>query len=156
MADRMTLSRALRYKKRVVETIRSLETDIQSNNSVVRGNEREVNIRASLQKRNAWVTHLVDLKMAIQEATRPMQRMVLELAEAKSEISFWNKLDTNNGIKKDRYGYDNGEVMMEAEVRKSERDEKVKALQEKIDAYQTKLDDFNASTTIEVKGPELP
>jgi hypothetical protein len=156
MAERMTLSRALRYKKRVIETIRSLETDISSNNSVVVGSEREVDVRVALQKRQAWVNHLVDLKLAIQDATKPMQRLVLELAEAKSEISFWNKLDTTNGVRKDRYGYGDPEAKVEAEIRKAERDESVKVLQEKIDSYQTKLDDFNASTLIEVKAPDLP
>jgi hypothetical protein len=156
MAEKMTLARALRYKKRVVETIRSLETDVQSTNSVVEGSEREVDVRMSLKRRDGWVKHLVDLKLAVQEASRPIQRLILELAETKSEIAFWSRLDTTNGVKSDRYGYKEGETKVEAVVRKSEKDERVKALQTKIDAYQTKIDDHNASTLVEVRSPELP
>lgn len=156
MAERMTLARALRYKKRVLENIRNLENDIQSNNSVVEGAERDVDVRTALKQREAWVKHLVDLKLAIQEATRPVTRLVLELAETKSEIAFWNRVDTSNGTQKDRYGYTNPEVKVQAEIRKNERDTTLKSLQERIDSIQTKIDDHNASTVIEVRSPELP
>jgi hypothetical protein len=156
MAERMTLARALRYKKRVVETIRSLESDVQEGNSVIAGSEREVDIQTTLKKRDQWVKHLVDLKLSIQEATRPIQKLVLELAETKSEIAFWNRVDTTNGAKKDRYGYGDPESKWEAIIRKSEKDERTKKLQERIDALQTKIDDHNATTLIEVRTPELP
>ncbi len=155
--ERMTLARALRYKKRVVETIRSLESDIQSENSVISCQERETDIRTAMKQREAWVKHLVDLKLAIQEATRPIQRLVLEMAEAKSEIAFWNRVDTSHGTKKDRYGsYGDPEVKVEAEVRKSERESVLKNLQNRIDQLQTKIDDHNASTMIQANSPALP
>lgn len=154
--ERMTLARALRYKKRVIENIRQLENDVQHNNSVVAGSEREVDVQTALKKRDVWVKHLVDVKMAIQEATRPVQRTVLELAETKSEIAFYGRIDTTQGVPKDRFGYVGSETKMEASIRKSEKDERLKKLQEKIDALQTRLDDHNATTQIELRSPELP
>lgn len=156
MAERMTLARALRYKKRVVETIRKLETDISENNSVLTGTEREVDVSVLLNQRDAWVKHLVDLKLAIQEATRPIQRLVLELAETKSEIAFFGKLDTTQGIKVDRYGISDKEAKYESVVRKADKDARLKRLQERIDALQTKIDDHNTSVAVEVRAPELP
>jgi cell fate (sporulation/competence/biofilm development) regulator YmcA (YheA/YmcA/DUF963 family) len=154
--EKMTLARALRYKKRVVETIRNLESDVQTNNSVVAGSERETDVRTALKQRDAWVKHLVDLKLAIQEATRPIQRLVLEMAETKSEIAFWNRVDTTNGPQKDRWGGTNTEIKMEAALRKSDKDECLKKLQERIDSLQTRIDDHNASTQVNVASPQLP
>lgn len=37
---KMTLARALRYKKRVIEDIRKFESDIEESNSVVEGQQR--------------------------------------------------------------------------------------------------------------------
>lgn len=150
--EKMTLSRALRYKKRVVETIRRLETDIQTYNSRLDGTEVEVDIRKAIKDRQLWVEHLVDLKLKLQEATRPIQRLVLELAEAKSEISFWQKISVNNG--KMMGMYDDKPTVYFAEVKKTERDQSVINLQKRIDQLQTNIDAFNATNTIEIQSPE--
>jgi len=151
----MTLARALRYKKRVVESIRQLEADIQVNNSRVEGEEREVDVRLALKQRAAWVTHLVHLKLAIQQATRPIQRFVLELAETKSEIAFMQRVNIEHGTQRSRFR-DEQTIKLEAEIRKSERDKLVNGLQDRIDELQTKIDAHNAENLIEVTPPELP
>jgi len=93
---KMTLARALRYKKRVIESIRKFESDIQEVNSIVEGQERDTDVRLALKQRAAWVKHLVALKMSLQEATKPIQRLVFELAECKAEISFYQRLGTGH------------------------------------------------------------
>lgn len=151
---KMTLARALRYKKRVVESIRKFENDIQASNCIVEGEERDSDIRLSLKQRSVWVEHLIGLKLALQKATQPIQRLILELAEAKSEIAFYQRLSTEHGTVKDRYG---GTAMKyESEIRKKERDKVVKELQDRIDQLQTKIDAHNATTDIEVPDMELP
>jgi hypothetical protein len=153
--EKMTLSRALRYKKRVVEKIRLFESDIQNSNTIVDGEERDVDVRLALKQREAWVRHLVDLKLTIQQATQPIQRLVLELAEAKSEIAFLQRVGTQHGTQQSRYS---GEPSLKyvSEIRKQERDKMVSTLQDEIDKIQTKIDAHNAETTIEVTVPELP
>lgn len=155
MSTCMTLSRALRYKKRVVENIRKLEEDVQSNNSMVYGEECDSDVRLSLKQRDGWVTHLVDLKLAIQAATQPINRLVLELAETKSEISFVQRINVTHGLSQSRYR-DEASIKYKAEIRKPERNTLVTTLQNKIDDLQTRIDVHNAETTITLSTPDLP
>lgn len=153
--EKMTLSRALRYKKRVVEKIRNLESEIQTNNSKIDGEERDCDVRLALKQRTQWTLHLIDLKLKIQEATRPVQALILELAEAKSEISFLQRIQTIHGTQPSRFR-DEHTVKYVAEIRKPELDKMVQALQNKIDSLQTRIDAHNADTTVEINTPELP
>lgn len=152
---KMTLARALRYKKRVIENIRKLETDIQSANSIVEGEMPDTDVTLALKQRDGWVKHLVSLKLSLQKATEPIQRLVFELAETKSEIAMLQRINTTHGTVKARYG---GEPSLkyEATIRKNDRDKLVKGLQDRIDQYQTKIDAHNATVEIEVPDVELP
>lgn len=149
MSQKMTLSRALRYKKRVVEVIRSCEMDVQTNNSRAKGEERDVDVGQALARRSALVTHLVEVKMALLKATLPIQARIFALAELKAEISFLQRIDVTHGMVRSRYR-DEQSVEMEAVVRKAQRDARIKALQDQIDQYQTEIDVFNNETTIEI------
>lgn len=151
----MTLSRALRYKKRIVEKIRKLEQDVQTNNSKVEGEEREADVRLCLKQREAWVKHLVNFKLALQEATRPIQRFVFELAETKSELSFVQRINTQKGQVVASYRDDTTRTYS-AEITKKEVDTITETLQKRVDDLQTKIDSHNATTVVNVKDPELP
>lgn len=143
----LTLGRALRYKKRVVETLRRVEADINTNNCKAAGEEREVDVRQLLGSRTLWIQHLVGLKLAIQRASMPIQQMIFELAEAKAEIVFLERLPVNHGKQRATYR-EESETVYEAIIRKAERDQKTLALQRQIDQLQTAIDDFNAKTSI--------
>ena len=151
----MTLSRALRYKKRIVEKIRKLEQDIFSNNSKVEGEEREADVRLCLGQRQAWVKHLVEFKLALQEATRPIQGLVFELAETKSELSFIQRINTTKGQVSGSYRDETTKVYT-AEITKKEVDTLTETLQKNVDDLQTKIDAHNATTNVVVRDPELP
>lgn len=151
----MTLSRALRYKKRVVENIRRLEEDVQSNNCTVDGEERNSDVRLSMNQRASWVTHLVDLKLTIQAATQPINRLVLELAETKAEISFVQRINVTHGLSQSRFR-DEASINYKAEIRRPEKDTLVTKLQDRIDDLQTRIDVHNAETTITLSTPDLP
>ena len=153
--EKMTLSRALRYKKRVIETIQKLEANIRNTNSVVEGETRDHDPTLNLKLRESWVRHLVDLKLKIQDATRPIQRLILELAEAKSEICFLNQIPTTHGTQRPRFR-DESVVIYESVIRQPEIDSAVSVLQDKIDELQTKIDLHNVETVIEISTPELP
>ena len=153
--EKMTLSRALRYKKRVIENIRKLESDVQENNSKVEGEARDVDPVLCMKRRAALVHHLVDLKLAIQKATQPIQRLVLELAEAKAEIGFIHRISTLSGMHRPRYR-DEAAVRYESVITKQQVDAFVTSIQDKIDDLQTRIDLHNAETLIEITTPELP
>lgn len=152
MSDTMTLARALRYKKRVVETIRSLEADIHANNTRAEGEEREVDVVQALAKRDTWVKHLIELKLEIQEKTKPIQRLVLSLAEAKAKIAFLARLTTTTGTVRPSYR-DEAAVKYDSVIRKVDKDKQTEELQKMIDDLQTKIDAHNAETKIEVVLP---
>ena len=143
----MNLSRGLRYKKRLVEKIRKLEQDIQSNNSYLIANVQEVNVLSLYETRQNLVVQLLSLKVALQTATQPIMKQILELAEAKAEIVFWQRVDTTFGLKKDLYA-DGPPTEYFAVYRKSWVDEKISALQDNIDSLQTSIDAYNNATFI--------
>jgi len=145
--NKMTIAKALRYKKRVISKISKLESDIIENNSIVEGGEREINVPAALAQREDTVKHLIDVKMAISAASAPIQRMILQCAEAKSRISFYNRVPTNHGKSRDRW--DENTTEYEAELRKQKRDQEVAELESAIDEYQSNIDAFNHSTHVE-------
>jgi predicted nucleic acid-binding Zn-ribbon protein len=139
----------------VIEKIRTLESEIQSNNSRIEDEERDCDVRLAWKQRTQWTRHLIDLKLRIQEATRPIQTLILELAEAKSEIAFWQRVPTVHGTQRSRFR-DETTVKYVAEVRKPELDKIVADLQTKINSLQNKIDVHNAETTVEISAPDLP
>lgn len=152
---KMTLARALRWKKRVVSTIRKFESDILANNSRIKGKEVEVAVSDLLVKRQDWITHLINLKMALTRASAPIQQMILTLAEAKAEIVFLSQISTTHGVVRSGYR-DEAPLEYEAVLRKSAVDAKVAALQQEIDEIQTNIDGFNNANYIDVEVPVEP
>lgn len=146
---KMTLSRALRYKKRVIERIRTIESDVQMSNCVVSGEEPNVDVRLALNQRQEWVKHLIALKLALQKGTEPIQRLVFELAETKSEVAFLQRINIQHGTVKARYR-EEASITYQATIRKPERDKLITELQERIDIIQTKIDQHNATLEIEI------
>lgn len=147
---KMTLSRALRYKKRVVETIRVLENDIISSNSVIEGEERTVDISASLAKREKMVDHLLSLKKVTQQFTLPIMHKILLIAELKSEAAFMQRIPTHSGVIKPKYQGDQTLTYF-CTIRKDQKDQRITEIQDQIDVLQTEIDHYNAVTTIEVE-----
>ena len=149
----LTLSRALRYKKRVIEKICNIESDIQTYNSIIEGTEVEVDVNELLKQRTDLKRYLINFKLTVQEATRPIQKEILELAEAKSDISFYKRLPTDHGkqVMQPRYGMTEAtENTFVATIRKDEKERVISQLQDKIDELQTTIDAHNANTTITV------
>tara|TARA_Y100000034_G_scaffold117749_1_gene157567 strand:+ start:16962 stop:17423 length:462 start_codon:yes stop_codon:yes gene_type:complete len=144
---KMTIAKALRYKKRVVSRISKLEADIVANNSVVEGGEREINVSAALAQRGDTVSHLITVKLAISSASAPIQRMILECAESKSQIAFLSRVPVQHGLQSDRWQEQT--TTYEAELRKAERDAKVLELEDRIDELQSQIDSFNNANHVE-------
>lgn len=152
----MTLARVLRYKKRLIETIRHLEAEIRQFNSVMVTVERDIDVRQALQNRQTLVKHLVDLKLQIQMANKGIDRQILELAETKAEITFLSQIGTAHGVQEDRfYGANENMPKYTAEIRRAEQQKMVHDLEDKIDLLQSQIDAYNAGTQIEVEIPDV-
>ncbi len=144
----MFLTKALKYKNRLVEQLRKVDDDLQVYNSIVTTGEegcREVDVLALVDKKSALTEELINLKLAISNANQKIQRHIFEMAEIKAQIVFWGGLNTTHGLKSN---YMDEVTKYDAVIRKSEVDEKVKNLTEKLDRLQEEVDKHNYITEI--------
>lgn len=148
----MTLSRALRYKKRVIETIRKLEQEITAYNSVAVEEAGKFDVKAAFEARLKTIEHLLALKLATIEATKPIQDTILRMAEEKSTAAFLARLNTTDGWVRPRYQGE-ADLTYVSAINREEKERLIKECQDKIDAFQTEIDAFNARTEIVV--PDL-
>jgi hypothetical protein len=93
---------------------------------------------------------LISLKAKIQKATAPIAEKLIELAELKGEISFYQSLNTKSGIV-ERDNWDNDKVVTEewkAYFDQDAVDDILRTIQTKIENLQDEIDEYNASTSI--------
>jgi predicted nucleic acid-binding Zn-ribbon protein len=143
----INLAKALKLKNRLAGRISKLDADIQAYNSVAEGKER-LDVPALIEERGTLVRRMVDLKVAIGEANRPIQRAIFELAELKGQIELLSKLNTQHGPVVE--GFSGTVVTYTAQLRKGTVDREVRRLEAEIDRIQDRLDAFNHEATIAV------
>jgi hypothetical protein len=149
--NRINLSQALRLKKRTKELIAKVTQNIQTYNSVLRDEgAREIDVHHAMQFRDQLKAYLVDLKLVLQEASRPIGREILEISEIKDRISFLQKLNVKHG-KVVSAGYQPMELIYDAAIRKNEVDRMCKDAQKQLDILYAKVDEFNSTHFIEVE-----
>jgi len=142
---RINLAKALKVKNRIAGRIAKLDADIKTYNSVAEGQER-LDVKGLFESRDTLVKHLVDLKVAINAANLPVQRLIYELAELKAKIDVFSKLNTQHG--KAVEGFSGTVVDYVAQYRKETVDREIRSLEREIDRIQDRLDGFNHETTI--------
>ncbi|MDR1269211.1 MAG: hypothetical protein LBK82_06775 [Planctomycetaceae bacterium] len=149
--NRINLSQALRLKKRTKELIAKISQNIQSYNSVLRNEgAREIDVYKAMDFRDTLKTYLVDLKLTLQEASRPIGREILEVSELKDRISFLQKLNVKHG-KVVSEGFHPTELIYDAAIRKNQVDKMCKDAQKQLDILYAKIDEFNSTHFVEVK-----
>jgi len=149
--NRINLSQALRLKKRTKELIAKVTQSIQTYNSVLRDEgSREIDVHKAMQFRDQLKAYLVDLKLVLQEASRPIGREILEVSEIKDRISFLQRLNVKHG-KVVSEGYHPTELIYDAAIRKNEVDKMCKDAQRQLDALYAKIDAFNSTHFVEVE-----
>ncbi len=148
--NRINLSQALRLKKRTKELIAKVTQSIQTYNSVLRDEgSREIDVHRALHFRDKLKAYLVDLKLLLQEASRPIGREILEVSELKDRISFLQKLNVKHG-KVVSEGYHPTELIYDAAIRKNEVDKMCTDAQKQLDTLYSKIDEFNSTHFVEV------
>ncbi len=148
----MNLAKALKTKKRMTQKIASLQTEIQTLNSIPEGQDRKINVNDLMDELTAAIKNLVKLKILIFTASIPMRETILMLAETKSRISFLKDIDTHEGKGKQTDYSSHRTVHVDSEANYEVafdmvwvRDE-VKECEDKIDQMQDELDVFNHKT----------
>ena len=95
--QQITLAKALKIKNRLAGRLAKVQADIQAFNSVPEGQADQVNVPALMQTRAELVEALVNLKTAINEANRGVQRDIYGLAEKKATAQFLAGVNTRHG-----------------------------------------------------------
>jgi hypothetical protein len=147
----ITLAKALKLKNRLTGRLAKVQGDIQTFNSVPQGQVGQVDIPALMANRAELVEALVSLKAAINDANRPVQRDIYDLAEKKSTAEFLAGVCTRHGPQPPVYP-STVEVTYVAALKKADIDAQVAQLEKEIDQLQDKLDQFNHDQKITVDG----
>lgn len=154
----MTLSKALKYRKRIESAIKKLSRDIQTYNTITyypTGSSREVpkpevNVRELMSERDNLIEHLISINTLINKATCSIYEKLLRIREIKGHISMLSSLPHSHG-QAYQYGNDSGTAYYYSEFRKNEIDEMIKGHEKTIDQLQDEVDAFNATTKIDIQ-----
>ncbi len=153
--ENLTIAKALKYKKRVIQRISELTSEIRDFNSVVKGQGdlESIDTNQSIADRADLVEHLVQLKYAIVRANvenAEIQQGIFRLSELKSWVSTLESLDTKHGKQSPLYG--DAEIECIATIRRVDKIARIRQTEREIDEIQEKLEAFNAITRITVPG----
>lgn len=144
----ISLAKCLKVKNRLAGRLQTVQSDIQTYNSVLEEQQGQVDIKALLETRAEIVTALIDLKTQLAKANLQIQADLIKQGELKSTIDFLKGISTRHGV--DRHGYQNTEVRYVATLQKQDVDKLQRALEREIDEIQDRLDFYNHKTGLEI------
>lgn len=146
----ISLSKALRLRKRLKEEIGVLNDRIIANNSIIKGSQREYEVAELMKKREQTVYALVALKISLLQANAQVQQKLLMLDESKAKITLLNSIDTRHGPALAGHFSQEATIEYDAQLRKVNVDKEIKMQEKLIDQLQDEIDRFNATHEIAV------
>lgn len=153
-SSNISLSKALKYRKRVRAAIAKVSADIQTSNVVtaLEGKEpiREVDPKKLMTQRELFVQHLSDLEVLLNAANMKIQDKIIRLRELKGFVAFLKQISTEHGPQHRYYAGDTPVSVSHAAYRKNDIDDMVRKSEMEIDTIQDELDAFNATTKIDL------
>lgn len=149
---KVTLAKALKLKNRFANKIGEVSRNISNYNSIIKGQERPLDVNVLMEKRGKLVDGIINLKTAISAANAPVQSTIYLLAELKGEVVFLKGIDTTSGKQVDRGSWGSEDKIYEKDsvldfatvqglLEQAETD---------VDANQDKLDKHNHTVEIDV------
>lgn len=142
------LAKALKLQKRLRGRYSEVVSNIGSYNSVLEEQKDKVDVTKLIEQRDAISEALIDLKVALYQGNKGIQRELYTLAEKKGEADMYRTLNTHEGVQ--RHGYQNTTITHVATVTKAIADAKVRQLESEVDALQDTVDAYNHKTKIEI------
>lgn len=143
----INISQALKLKKRLANQLSKLDSRICEFNSYA-SEAPDYDVKKLYAMRMVMAERLVELKVAISEANRPIQKSIFEVAECKALIGTLANLDTKHGPQAE--GYSGAIQNYVAQFGKRDVDREVRKIEREIDRIQEELDQFNFKTKIEI------
>lgn len=151
----MNISKALKEKNRLTGKIAQLQKKVMTYNVKNEGEPSDFDSLEVLKELQFAWAYLIDLKTKIAKANIGIADKLIELTEAKAELTFWNSFN-NAGpaktiVKSNKF---NGRETVEVEtvrlsgITSKEVFDYRDSVQERIDALQDEIDIFNGSTMI--------
>lgn len=150
---KITLAKALQLKNRLVSKLEQISNVVSSNNSVLVGQERQVDIMEGIRRREKLVDAIISLKTSINFANIPIQSTIYLLSELKGEVIFLRNMDTTSGTQPNNGFYREGSGTLEKTV-VLDYEEVQKLIEEceaNIDANQDTIDKHNHNVEIDVE-----
>lgn len=144
--EKVTLAKALKVRKRLVQQLSKLDEKIGRNNSVLEGNAREASVVSFFPERKELVEKLVALKLAMYRANDGIQEQIFQIAELKGFIQQLQSLDTKEG-KIESYSF-KGDTVYNAELKKGDVENLIATTEAEIDVIQDKIDKYNHTTEV--------
>lgn len=146
----MKIYKALKLKKRLVGEINKLQQQINSKNSYLEGADVKFDTHILLDNLIKKQGELVNLKMALYEGNRGIQKDIFLLSELKSRLSFLTDLNTTEGEQGLGAYSAIAPRKYKAQIGETENETAIVALQEQIDFTQEKIDSYNYTTDIQI------
>lgn len=143
---KITLSKALKNKNKLVKDIKELQSIVVKHNSVTDEKSRDFDLNTISKELNSKVSELIVLKTKIVEANSGIYSKIVELGEMKSHITFLKSINTDHGLTDGRYG--SNPIEKFAYYKESGIRTKIQTVQGKIEGLQDSIDEYNFETFI--------
>jgi hypothetical protein len=145
----MTLTTALKVKNRLIGKLNKIRQDIDTYNATC--SDREIDMETLWVDFELTTKSLIDLKTKIAIKTAKIAHKLVELAEEKSKLAFFNSIFVRTGEEVIPV-YGSGTVTTqkwESFITETKRRELVSKSEEKIAYLQDCIDEYNATTIID-------
>ena len=150
----MNIAQALKEKNRIAGRIVKLVNQVKQYNKYIEGKPQPFNSRVLLEKLQEEWAYLISIKSKIAKANQGISDKLVQLAEAKAELVFWNTF--NSGSAEETFSeskyvdgkYVSVEVKGGHHIPITEVQLNIDRVQTLIETLQDEIDNYNATTKI--------
>ena len=142
----MNLTKALKYKKKLIKLIDEQYLRFSKFNSTLVGAEVPYNAEQAFKEWIRLTDELVELKTKIHIANGPIMEKIHRMAELKNMIHRFRSVDTKSGTHRDYYDKEVAEYTAFMDIVK--KDTQIYAWEGMIEELQEEIEAYNATTKI--------
>jgi hypothetical protein len=151
----ISIAKGLKEKNRISGKISKLQKQVEQFNRFESGKDPDFNSLDLLKELQTEWAHLIDLNIKIAKANNGIADKLIQLTEAKAELTFWNSFHSAGQASEtfDKNSYVDGKVVtvkgiMYSSITSKEVTQHQQRVQKLIEDLQDSIDDYNAKTQI--------
>jgi len=151
----ITLAKALKVKNRLAGKLKDLQDKATKFNVTDAQKQvfRTINLTEIWAELESTRDKLIDLKGKIAVATAGIAAKLQEMAEYKSQVTFFERLPVEEGVTEPPYGYNSTVPFQPVEIKsyidEANRQSQIQFFKKRIEDLQDEVDTFNATTQID-------